>query len=212
MTCTAAILTGGRARRFGGRDKSALDVGAQSILDRQLAVLRAVTPHVLIIGDRPAPAGTRVVADRRPACGPLGGLYTALLEARTDQVLLLACDMPFVTAPFLRFLIDAGRDADAAVVRTEDGRHPLCASYRRTCTDAIVRRLDSGRLAMSGLLEEVRVREVTPQEVARYGREGMLLFNINTPDDYARAGTLAGREARSAPHDEARERPSRTEA
>ena len=212
MTCTAAILAGGHARRLGGLDKSALALGARSILDRQLVAVRAVTDLVLLIGDRDAPAGVRAVPDRRPGCGPLGGLYTALAEAATDQVLVLACDMPFVTAPFLQFLVEAGRDADAAVVRTHDGYHPLCASYRQTCAGPMGRRLDSGRLKVTDFLEEVRVREVTPLEVARYGREEMLLFNINTPDDYTRAGRLAGREARSALRDGHRERPSRTEA
>src|SRR5882762_4393485 len=50
---TAAILAGGQARRLGGRDKSALRVGAESILERQLAVLRALTPHILIVGHHP---------------------------------------------------------------------------------------------------------------------------------------------------------------
>ncbi len=192
MSCTAAILAGGRAQRLGGRDKSALAIGDRSILDRQLAVLRTLTDQVLIIGDRDAPAGTRAVPDRRPGCGPLGGLYTALVEAATDPVLVLACDMPFVTAPFLRFLVERGREADAVVVRTRDGYHPLCAWYTRACAGAVERRLDAGRLKVTDFLEEVRVREVTPQEVARYGREEMLLFNINTPDDYTQAGTIAG--------------------
>jgi molybdenum cofactor guanylyltransferase len=197
MICTAAVLAGGRAQRLGGRDKSALCVGAWSILDRQLAELRLVGDEILIVGtgargDHDAPAGTRVVPDRQPGQGPLGGLYTALVEAAADPVLVLACDMPFVTAPFLRFLVDASRDVDAAVVRTADGFHPLCAAYARACAPVIRRRLESGRLKVIDFLEEVRVREITPQEVARYGREEMLLFNINTPDDYARAGTLAG--------------------
>lgn len=119
-------------------------------------------------------------------------LYTALVEAATDPVLVLACDMPFVTAPFLQFLVERGREADAVVVRTRDGYHPLCASYTRACAGAVERRLDAGRLKVTDFLEEVRVREITPQEVARYGREEMLLFNINTPDDYTQAGTIAG--------------------
>jgi len=195
MMCTAAILAGGRARRLGGRDKSALAVGARSILDRQIAVLREVADPVLLVGGpaRESGGGVRAVPDRYPGCGPLGGLFTALEAADTPQVLVVACDLPFLTAPFLRMLIEAGRDVDVALVRTHDGYHPLCASYARSCAAPIRRHLDAGRLKVIDLLEEVRVRAITPQEVARYGREEMLLFNINTPDDYVRAGELAGR-------------------
>ena len=59
----AAILTGGRARRLGGADKSALRVGGRAILARQLDVLRTVTPHVFVVGRAPLdlPAGIDVV-------------------------------------------------------------------------------------------------------------------------------------------------------
>src|SRR5688572_29989704 len=139
---TAAILAGGRARRLGGLDKSGLTIGsgpsAQSILDRQLAVLGSLTTDILIVGGAsPGRPGVTVVQDRVAGAGALGGVYTALVEARSDQVLVIACDMPFLTAPFLAHLAslggasDAGSMVDVVVPRDRHGRHPLCASYHR---------------------------------------------------------------------------------
>src|ERR1700722_19088499 len=97
---SAAILAGGRATRFGGRDKSALLVDGRTILDRQLAELSALTTDLLIVGgadagvarrleasrghERAAPDATapRVIMDLVPGCGPLGGLHAALTAAR----------------------------------------------------------------------------------------------------------------------------------
>jgi molybdopterin-guanine dinucleotide biosynthesis protein A len=196
---SAAILAGGRGTRLGGRDKSTLEIDGRTLLARQAAVLHELTDDILLVGvrapdqsERAVPAGLRVVADERPGCGPLGGLYTALRACAAPQLLVVACDMPFLSAPFLRFLVDAGREVDAALVGSDDGYHPLCASYRTSCLAAIGHRLDHGRLKLKELLEDVRVRAITPLEVARFGPEQMLLFNINTPDDYARAGHLAG--------------------
>src|SRR5258705_2064567 len=85
---TAAILAGGQARRLGGRDKGALRVGAGSILERQLSVLHALAPHILLVGHHPSAPGlgrasagidVRVVEDRIAGAGALGGLYTALV-------------------------------------------------------------------------------------------------------------------------------------
>ena len=111
---TAAILAGGRARRLGGLDTSALPVGERSVLDRQLKMLRGLTPHILIVGHddlRYREAGVRVVVDRIAGAGALGGLYTALVAALTQQIIVMACDMPFLTAPFLVHLAARGAGA-----------------------------------------------------------------------------------------------------
>jgi molybdopterin-guanine dinucleotide biosynthesis protein A len=187
---TAAILAGGRGRRLGGVDKSALLVGTRSILDRQVALLRSLTPHIMIVTSDPsrAPAGDiRVVTDRVAGAGALGGLYTALVEAATEQVLVIGCDMPFLEARFLTYLAERGRDVDAAVPRDARGRHPLCASYARRIADHLHARLGAGQFGVGDALAEIAVREVGPDELAPFNADGRLLTNINTPDDYARA-------------------------
>src|SRR6476659_3750248 len=110
---SVAILTGGRAARFGGRDKSALVIDGRSILDHQLEALSLLADDVMIVGasDRaeratraPAPSATvRHLADIVPVSGPLGGIHAALSAARSDAVLVLACDMPYVSTAFAAY-------------------------------------------------------------------------------------------------------------
>jgi molybdenum cofactor guanylyltransferase len=138
---SGAILAGGRATRFGGRDKSGLIVGGRSILDRQVAELGKVASDMLLLsGDHTHAtphSDLRVISDRVPDCGPLGGLDAALAAARYDRLVLVACDMPFVHARLLQHLIALTSEADAVVPRTERGYHPLCAAYTRACQPAI---------------------------------------------------------------------------
>ena len=132
---SAAILAGGRARRFGGADKALLPIGDARIIDRQLAALSLVTGNRdvrIVAGDRDryGGLGVRVIADAVADAGPLGGLYTALLDAAHDRVLVLACDLPFVTAALLQRLVaesGAGQQVDAVVPRSGRGLEPLCA-------------------------------------------------------------------------------------
>ncbi len=183
---SAAILAGGRGRRFGGRDKSALVIAGRSIRDRQLDELRMLTDDIMVVGARDPIAGTRGVADRMPGSGPLGGLDAALTAARDEEVLVLACDMPFVTAPFLRYLLDLAAEHDVVVPRTERGFHPLCAAYTRRCHSVVRQQLAARRLALSellGLFDEVAVRVVEAHEIERFGNAEWLLANVNTPDD-----------------------------
>lgn len=181
---SAAILTGGRAVRFGGRDKGALVVDGHTVLDRQLAELSVVADEILIVGTGTARNGVRVVPDLVPGCGPLGGLHTALTEARGEATIVLACDMPYVSGPFLAHLAGLTRDADAVVPRTEDGYHPLCAAYTRACLEPIARHLRDGRLKMTDLFGDVRLRVVTAEEIDRFGNRHRLLANVNTPAEY----------------------------
>lgn len=188
--CTCAILAGGRATRFDGRDKSALVVAGRTILDRQIAELSEITEDLLIVGgDAPAlpQAGVRHVADLVSGCGPLGGLHAALSEAQSRIVVIVACDMPFVSAPLVRHLLSiaAGPERpDVVVPRTERGYHPLCAVYTHACLAPAARRLADGQLRMDGLFEDVRIHVVTADALAAFGDPGHLLANLNTPLEY----------------------------
>ncbi len=193
---SGAILAGGRARRFGGADKSALIVGGRRIVERQLDLLRRLTSPVFIVGPSPeryASLGVPVVPDRVEGAGPLGGLWTALAASATPRVLVLACDLPLVTEPVLRGLVetlDRHPEADAVVPRDAAGRHPLSACYRTRCAPALAARIAAGRLAVRDALADLVVVEVGPEELRELDPGGRALTNVNTPEDYAGLGPL----------------------
>lgn len=197
-----AILAGGRARRLGGVDKRALRIGSVSIFERQLAALEGLADRVVVIGggpDRVASGRVRVVPDRVPRAGALGGLYTALCEAATPYVLVIACDLPFVSARVLeRMAALADGTADAVVPRTADGLQPLCAVYARRLRNRVRRHIESGHLKVQDLLAAVRVRELGPDDLASLDPTGHSFFNVNTPGDLGQAVRLAARANRHA--------------
>ncbi len=189
---SAAILAGGRARRFEGRDKGALVIEGRAIFDRQLSELASITSDILLVGYRGTAPSTqvRMVPDRTPGAGPLGGLDAALAAARHDQIAVLGCDMPYVPAALLRHLLTlaAFGDADVVVPQTERGYHPLCAVYARSCAAAVRRRIAERRLRVIDLFTDVRVRVVAGEELTRFGDPHRLLANVNTPGDYDALG------------------------
>ena len=195
-----AILAGGRARRLGGVDKSALRIGSVPIFERQLKALEGLADRIVVIGgepDRYAPGFVRVVPDRVPRAGALGGLYTALCEAETPYVLVIACDLPFVHARVLeRLAALADGTIDAVVPRTADGMQPLCAVYARRLRNRVRRRIESGHLKVQDLLAAVSVREVGPDDLASLDPTGHSFFNVNTPGDLGQAVRFAARASR----------------
>lgn len=193
---SGAILAGGRASRLGGTAKALLPLGGARIVDRQLEALRGALAgggdaSLMIVANDVATyafSGVRVVGDRIAGAGALGGLVTALAESTADATLVLACDLPFVTASFLRYLVEQCDGFDVALPRTDDGYHPLCACWTRDARAELERRAVEGQRRIIDALSALRVREIGPSEVARFDDPaGTLLFNVNTPHDYERA-------------------------
>jgi molybdopterin-guanine dinucleotide biosynthesis protein A len=188
----AAILAGGKARRLGGLVKSTLILDGIRIIDRQIAVLRAVADPIFIVARDPAPfasLGLEVLPDVVPNCGALGGIYTAIVRSPRSRTLVVAGDLPFLSAALLERMV-ASTSADVVVPRGPRGYEPLCAVYSSACAEPIRRRLEEGALKASVLPEGVRVEEIGPETLAAYDPAGLLFVNVNTPHDYERARDL----------------------
>ena len=190
LRVSAAILAGGRARRFGGANKAALKIGSARIIDRELAALSGVADDIRIVArdsNGVNGLGVRVIADAIPDAGPLGGIYSALLDARHDRVLVLACDLPFVSRELLSRIASAGDDRDDGVMpRSSRGLEPLCAWYHRRAAAAIRAQIERGHLSIHTLVDVLRVRELGPDALAPFAGDEAF-ENVNTPHDYARA-------------------------
>jgi molybdopterin-guanine dinucleotide biosynthesis protein A len=181
----AAILAGGRARRFDGVNKGTLVIGRTAIIDRQLETLRQVAREIFVVGREDPEWTTRglpVVPDEIPGAGPLGGIYTAIVRSPRDRTLVVACDMPFLSGALLHRLA-AVQDADVVIPRHAKGYEPLCAIYSRACAEDIRDRLARGINEASRLPAGVRVTELDIDE-------GTFFVNVNTPHDYERAKGL----------------------
>jgi molybdopterin-guanine dinucleotide biosynthesis protein A len=191
------ILAGGRSRRL-GIDKTTMpwppgaggdDATAaprQTLLGATAEKLARVCDEVLLVayrGSRPLPY--RTVPDRYADGGSLGGIYSGLVEARHDYALAVATDMPFLSLPLLRWMLDQPRDFDV-LVPVRDQPEPLHALYAKACLEPMRRHLDASRLKITGLFEDVRVRYVDASVLDALDPEGLSFFNVNTPDDLER--------------------------
>jgi molybdopterin-guanine dinucleotide biosynthesis protein A len=192
-----AVLAGGAARRYGGTPKGLLTVGGRRILDRVVDAVQAVTgTPPLLIANAPGAESWRpdlqTLPDIRPGFGTLGGIFTAVTAAA--PVLCVAWDMPFVSEALLRALLDrmATGDDDAVLPESSGkrGLEPLCAVYGPACAPAIARRLESGDLKAISFHADVRVGIVPLAQVRGFGDPDELFFNVNTPEDLARAEAL----------------------
>ncbi len=184
------ILAGGESRRM-GRDKLPLMVGEKPLLDRVCLALAYRCDEVLVVGEGGyAPAGARRVPDLRPGRqGPLAGIEAGLLAARHRAIFVAAGDMPFLDGGFVGYLLGLLSGGVPAVVpRFGEMLHPLCAAYGREVRPAVSAALDRGARSVREMLEGLpNVRYVREEELRRLGDPGLLLLNVNSPEDLERA-------------------------
>lgn len=193
LPMTAVILAGGKSRRLGGIDKPLIAIGGQRIIDRTFRIVSNCCQEILISSNNPQPYTTfpvTTVPDLYPDHGALGGIYSCLRQAVFPYVLMLAGDMPFISAAAIRHLWSRHEDYDVILPKSSDGRQPLHAIYNKNCMAAIKKQLDHGKLKISGFFSEVRVLEIpTEQHPSCFGPR--YFFNLNTPADINQARQLA---------------------
>jgi molybdopterin-guanine dinucleotide biosynthesis protein A len=184
-----AILAGGQARRFGGRDKSRLIVSGRTIIVRQVELLQRVTDEVLVVGADPkryADLPVKVVPDVVTGAGALGGILSSLDATPADRVLVLACDLPFLTEDLLRALLDRAAQGDGAWVETGRGPEPLVACYRQSARERIRTAIAAGHLKAAGVGLFLTMASLSGESLSALGDPAHLLDNLNTPEDYGR--------------------------
>jgi molybdopterin-guanine dinucleotide biosynthesis protein A len=192
-----AVLAGGLSTRFGSPKALAM-IGGQTVLRRVADAVGEVAGSVVVVANDPSLAdgsGLRVVPDAVAGEGPLGGILTALRTAEAEGMrgaLSVACDLPFVSAPLLRLLLD---DPDRQVVVPEStgrrGFEPLCAYYPVAALPGVETALREGERAPHRLLERVPHRRIPLDAVRAIGDPEVLFLNLNTREDLARAQRIA---------------------
>ncbi len=192
------ILAGGRSRRL-GRDKAVEPFGGQSLIRRVIERVAPLTDEiVVVVADAargralPLDADHRVAVDIYPDGGSLGGIFSGLSAASAGWGLVVACDMPFLNLPLLEYMLGLRGDCDAVVPRPGAFPEPTHALYSTACLPHIETRLQANDLKISGFFEGVRVRYLEEGEVRQFDPELLSFFNVNSPEDLARAHALAG--------------------
>src|SRR5262249_7132515 len=183
---TGVILAGGKSSRM-GQNKALMSLGGKRLVDRAVEVMRSVFDALLMVTNTPdvyAELGLPMVPDVWPEKGSLGGVYSALYHVATPYCLVVACDMPFLRAAVLRYLITQMADYDVVVPDVLGELQTLHAIYSKACLQPIERRLETNRLRIVGFFPEVRVRTITASELEPYDPELLAFQNLNTPEEF----------------------------
>lgn len=179
------VLAGGSSRRM-GRDKTLLAAGGESLPARAARRLAAVCAEVAVADrGRGLLPGLPSLPDG-PGRGPAAGILGAAEVYPGRRLLVLACDLPRVPEALLAALAQS-QEPDWVVPRWDEGVEPLCALYGPAALAALDRRVARGLFALHRLAEEdLAVRILEGEDLARFGDPEEIFLNLNAPGDWER--------------------------
>jgi molybdopterin-guanine dinucleotide biosynthesis protein A len=193
VNISAAILSGGKNKRMGGRNKAFVEIDGAPLIQKTIKLLKEIFPDVFIVTNSPAEYSAykkdcRIIGDEIKDIGPLGGIHAALSKTSKEAVFFVACDMPFLHNAYIRKELEYFDkvDCEAFVPRVGTLIEPLHAVYKKNLKDKICGFVkNSGDHSIRSFLETI--------DVAYWDLEDDLLLrnmfkNLNTEEDLNEAG------------------------
>jgi molybdenum cofactor guanylyltransferase len=186
----AFALAGGESSRM-GTNKALLEFGGVPLILRVTQLLSAVAEAATVVGlpDAYAGLGLHAIRDEWPGTGPLGGIATALRASESEWNLVVACDLPYLTKPWLEFLVQraCASGADTVLPMNDAGAEPLCAMYNKGAEAAIWLALDRGTRKVTDALAGLQIEYIEKRDWKDFDSEGLLFKNMNSAADYEEA-------------------------
>lgn len=182
-----------------GTSKAWLRFGDEYLLERVVRMLPATLRPVFAVSAPVQrlprlPEDIGVIHDRVSDRGPLEALAAGLeaISPHADAAFVCGCDAPFLRQGFIRRLVQMASEADITVPYANGRLHPLAAVYRVSVLPLIQDMLDAGTLRLTTLTERCCCRRVPGSVLRDVDPELESLRNINTPEEYSNALSMAG--------------------
>lgn len=191
MEAAVIILAGGKSSRM-GKNKALLKMNGKTVIEQIVAELMKVSDNMLIVTNTFSDyefLGLPMVEDKWKGMGPLAGIHAGLLATTAERNLIVACDMPFVSAKLGSVLLEELDHYDAVIPEVDGRLHPLFAAYRKGVKDEVNRSLEKGELRIRSIFQHLHVKIMDENEFKkhRFQLEDMNLFNMNYPAEYEQA-------------------------
>ncbi len=181
---TAAIIAGGLSERF-GEHKTRVKIGNRELIDFAIQLAKSLSDQVIIVhGEQDDYADKHLphVADLVPRCGPMGGIYTALNQAKTPFVATIPADVPLLPVKVYEVLFQEKDHTAPVVAISHRGMEPLIGIWHEQLKNQLKTRIEEANFSLHEFLQEMGVRKVSiADRLTEYNPDWFL--NINFQKD-----------------------------
>lgn len=191
MKTTGIIMAGGKSSRM-GTNKALLKIDEITVIERIANELKKCVDEIIIVTnhmDNYRFLGYPMVEDIYKEKGPMGGIHAGLLASNTEKNLVVACDMPFISADLGRFLLEQLDEYQVVVPDIDDQFHPLFAAYKKELAGPIEEALKNDQLRIRFFFKQLNTKTVYREDLNKanilFNEENV--YNMNYPEDYEKA-------------------------
>ena len=191
MDIGALILMGGKNSRMNGNVKGLLKIKNSTFLEKIQETLNDFSSIYLSINDKFSKEqkqnfenmGFKIIEDIYKEIGPLGGIYSSLLNCKEEYLFITACDMPFITKNSIEVLCNkVDKNTDGVVFYDKNNKlYPLGAIYSKNVLPMIEEMIEKKYYKLSYLIEKSNFVKIN---IEKTDIPLKVLSNINTLQEY----------------------------
>lgn len=189
---TGIILSGGKSSRL-GRDKSFIKFGDRTLIEITVSLMKSVFENVIISTNSPNEylfLNCHLVKDKYKNAGPLAGIYSALLNSKSEKNFIISCDVPLMTKQMIEYFIKYDSNKDIIISKASGYVQPLVGIYKQSVLPIILKLLNQPvnqcneikkNISLHSLIKLANTEIIDITSLPFYTEE--LFFNLNTHED-----------------------------
>ncbi|HNL83148.1 MAG TPA: molybdenum cofactor guanylyltransferase [Chitinophagaceae bacterium] len=185
----AFVLAGGKSSRM-GTDKGLLLFKNKHLVEWAIDELQLIFDKVIIVSNKQVYKKFKleVIKDVKKNLGPAGGIYSILKHTKTNYVVVVSCDMPFINSNAIAFLINQCNDYDITIPVYKNKLQPLCAVYSKNCLVKWKELIDKNEIKLQNMIEHFNVLKINVDDNSLFNESQFV--NINDRNDFENAFQL----------------------
>lgn len=182
----AILLAGGKSSRF-KKNKAVAKYNGERLIERISKLLNQYFDQVYLVVDVKEKysfiKNCQIIEDVIPNKGPVGGIYTGLLESSHEFNYVMACDMPLMSGRFIEYIKNWEQNYDVLLPAYNGYIEPLAGIYSKKCLPIIKRNINDNKLSVKDLLKEVNMQSIDESLIKRNFPNKNIFYNINYQKD-----------------------------
>lgn len=188
---SGVILAGGNHRWMQGENRAFLQLEGRTLIERQIAEMRAYCSEITIVTNDPKPflrsvdRDIRIITDYYRITGILSGMHAGLSLAQNRHVWVIGCHLPYPSAAAAMLQLEhMGEGVEAAIPVIHDNAFPLHGIYDRSCANRICEQLTGGNAHIGAFLASLKRVELNESDFRAHGVDTRFVQTIRTMEDY----------------------------
>lgn len=187
MDITYAMMSGGKAKRFGSDKTKALYLG-RPLYTYGLEIGLSISRDVLHISKdvekyNPFIDNVRYLQDDLEEVCPMSGLIKAAEEAKYDDIFVISADAPLISSEFVTFLYGFFKNCDGVVPVINGKSYTLMSFYKRDVLLSMVDDYKNKNYKIISCLNKFNIKYINEDKIFGAGFDSKLFTNINYQKD-----------------------------